>query len=212
MSIPLPPFTGDDLRLVVRLLRHRLRNFAAGTAMTADLLAPGPVNPPAADMLLLARQELGALAEDVERVNLFLEPPSSEAGALGDILETARYDFAQRHPEVSLDGGLPESPAAAVAACRWLAIVLRELLDNAAQGAQRSGRLAVAFAVGWEGSAWTCRITNAAPDVLSLDERLGLALVRHYCRAAGASFRIEASTTGGVCAQLAWPEGVMDDD
>lgn len=183
-----------------RIVRHRLRNFCAGMRMAVSIIhdKPGLADDDRARCgLMLA--EMDDLQRFSDRLSLLFGPPlPQEAGTVTEVMATAQAEFSQAFPLCSLDlqGPLADTPVELPAA-NWVALVLRELLRNAAEAAGRDGSVKLFWALSPTFRAGVASTGTALPDSIprfpfrpfnttrNRHDGIGLAIIQRYCELLG---------------------------
>jgi two-component system OmpR family sensor kinase len=170
-------------------------------------------------LLALARQEAGTAAQ----------PQSAPAVELRGLVERALADIAEAAQAKGLDMGLSEecSPQTAFsvqADARALAVLLRNLLDNALKYVPAGGRVDVGWRSDAQGRALV--VEDSGPGIAAAERQrvlqrfvrgqgaggmaggsgLGLAIVQTIAERSGAQLVLDESPTlGGLRVRILWP-------
>ncbi|HEV7368736.1 sensor histidine kinase [Arenibaculum sp.] len=201
--------TLDDNRVLMRELHHRVRNniqlmlglFSAAKRDTAS--------PEAQQILEQARQRLlsiGAVQQLMyQSQDMRAVPAGSFLAALCEAMGATlgpgvRVEVAASEDELSNDHAFP------------LALILNELLTNAAKHGLRDGRGTVRVALRREGPEFVLVVHDDGPGFIAGPERRssGLGLVRGLCRQIGGAVEIE--NDGGARCTIRFSAGARQED
>jgi signal transduction histidine kinase len=131
------PENNIDLRLMNRVLRHRLRNLCAGVKMTMDRIASvtKESHPELGGRCDIIKAELDNLQTFTERMDMLFDAlPSPESASLFEIISGLREFFAKKFPLSSLELEGPEINVS-LAHGSWISEALKELITNAGEAA-----------------------------------------------------------------------------
>jgi len=129
--------TSQDMELMARVLRHRLRNIASGVKVATTLLSgqlASRLTPSEQEYFPLIVKECDALAELASRLSLLLgSVPDGKAGQLGSLVAQACHGLRERRPLLNIRC-IPAAGAetATVKSDVCLLTALAEILANAA--------------------------------------------------------------------------------
>lgn len=135
------PENNIDLRLMNRVLRHRLRNLCAGVKMTMDRIASvtKESHPELGGRCDIIKAEFDNLQAFTERMDLLFDAlPSPESSSLFEVISEIRESFAKDFPFCSLDLAGPEINASLIHG-KWISTALKELITNAGEAAGANG-------------------------------------------------------------------------
>jgi len=202
-----------------RVLRHRLRNLCAGMTLALDSIADQVEDeyPRVVERAALMLAELQDVQRLTERMDLvFDELPHPQPSTLGELLASARAEFAQRFPFCALTMQAPEQDATLLYGS-WWAMALDELLRNAGEAAGSDGQVGIACELGTRvdltvtctGCRWPGSIPVDPPEPFRTTrgrhDGLGLAIAKRLCAAMGADMAIDCSVPDTVTVNLTGP-------
>jgi signal transduction histidine kinase len=224
----------DDLSRMNRVLRHRLRNSAAGIKSSVTLLADeleGVAEPDILEYFPLIQRECDRLTEVTDRMNALFDESVPENpdvdGSLADgcdagrLVARAAADLQRRFPGTATS--VQADPSAAgqpVNDVKRVAAALRELSVNAAEAAGRA--FAVEYYARADGDTLCLGVRNSGPAVAAdaIPEMLlpffttksrhigiGLNLARRYAASCGGELRAQSNADGGMTVELRLPAG-----
>ncbi len=212
----------EDLLRMNRVLRHRLRNSAAGLKSSVSYLFKelGPkLTPHEQEYFPLILQECEALADLTQRMHLFFEPavagpPATVAEAVAAAASPLRARFPHNDLRLQIEAAAETRPLAARAA---LEVPLAEALANACEAAPGG---IVTLAVILRGDQLEAEVSDpglAPPPAAGLFQPffttkprhlgLGLAIARHYLAPAGGTIQFEYEPGSGGRVRIRLPVG-----
>ena len=131
------PFPAElvDLRVMNRLLRHRLRNFCAGGKMTLDRISDQAGKPSISEKCAVLGAEFDNLEQFTRRMDLIFDRlPESAPFTLFELLTRLRQAFCRKFPLCSLRLEGPEL-SLTLPEGSLIELAIGELLANAGEAA-----------------------------------------------------------------------------
>jgi two-component system nitrogen regulation sensor histidine kinase GlnL len=217
------PENNIDLKLMNRVLRHRLRNLCAGVKMTMDRIASvtKESHPELGGRCDIIKAELDNLQAFTERMDLLFDAlPSPESASLFTIISGQREDFAKEFPFCALDLNGPELDASLIHGS-WVSLALKELISNAGEAAGSSeGTVSLTwnqtadcpleFTIENNGSGLPEEIPATPPEPFntqkSRHDGIGMAMAFRIFTEIGAEMKIDKNREHGALVHIKLPK------
>ncbi|MFB6242602.1 MAG: ATP-binding protein, partial [Halobaculum sp.] len=200
-----------------RMLRHNLRNDASTIVTNARLIGDGGDPEACADRIVDTTTELVEAAERAREIDQISDAPADAATPVAPVVAEVTDEVAADYPHVEFTTAVPETTAAA--ARDVLEIVLRNLVENAAEHNDADEPLVVVSADVTDGSVEIAVADNGPGipeyerDVLDAGEEdqlqhgsgLGLWTVYWGVTAAGGALRFSENDPSGSVVTVVLP-------
>jgi signal transduction histidine kinase len=211
-----------DLVNMNRVLRHRLRNLAAGMSAATTLLGQGlqdRLKPEEKEYFPLLLQACDQIIDITNRLNaLFDEPPPGPPREAAAVVRETMFDVRQRFPTANLELEVAAGDAARLTAPEdLLRVALREVLTNAVEASAgrtivvrqtaSGGRLRLSVRDQGPGVPPEARAQMRRPFFTTREHHLGVGLVlaQRAVRRLGGRLAVAGAAGGGLAVSFTLP-------